>query len=94
MSKRYAIHDLAEASQYLEHDIVGKRLVQISKLVLGVEDKTANQIFGSPDDMKLQSSMTLFSLVPDADPVFKEVLDKFYEGWRDPRTLNLVNPEL
>ena len=94
MSKQYAILNLDEARRYLEHKVLGKRLVQICKILLTVKNRTAHEIFGTPDDMKLRSSMTLFSLVPRADPVFKQVLDKYYEGQVDPRTLELVNPEL
>ena len=61
-----------------------------SEIKDGRKNRTAHEIFGSPDDMKLKSSMTLFSLVPGADPVFQEVLDKFYEGVKDSRTLELL----
>ena len=90
MAQRYAIHDLAEAGAYLRDSVLGERLISISKQLLSHSDKTAHEIFGSPDDMKLKSSMTLFSLVPGADPVFQEVLDVFFEGKKDPKTLELL----
>ncbi|WP_411274705.1 DUF1810 domain-containing protein [Daejeonella sp.] len=90
MTKKYAIHDIPEASAYLADNVLGERLTSISKQILSHKDKTAHEIFGSPDDMKLKSSMTLFSLVPGADAVFQEVLDEFYEGVKDPKTLELL----
>ncbi len=91
MAQQYAIRDIAEASAYLKDPVLGERLVSISKQLLAHRDKTAYEILGSPDDMKLRSSMTLFSLVPGADAVFEEVLDVFYDGEKDPRTLELLN---
>ncbi len=92
-SKFYAIQNIEEASLYLQHPILGARLIEISKGLLDVEGKTANQIFGSPDDLKLKSSMTLFSAVLNADPVFESVLNKFFKGVRDARTLQLLENE-
>ncbi len=94
MARRYAIYDIAQASSYLSNVVLGERLVSISKQLLAHKDKTAREIFGSPDDLKLRSSMTLFSLVPGSDAVFQEVLDVFYDGESDPRTLELFNQEL
>ena len=89
-SRFYAIKDLAEAESYLAHPILGQRLIEISNALLKVEGKTANQIFGSPDDMKLKSSMTLFGFLEDTDPVFQSVLDKYFDGAKDERTLELI----
>jgi uncharacterized protein (DUF1810 family) len=93
MAQKYALHDIAEATAYLSDPVLGERLVSISKQLLAHGDKTAYEIFGSPDDMKLRSCMTLFSLVPETDPVFQEVLNIFHEGENDPRTLALLNLE-
>ncbi|MGV3684626.1 MAG: DUF1810 domain-containing protein [Daejeonella sp.] len=90
MARQYAIRDIAGASVYLKDPVLGERLVSISRQLLAHGDKTAHDIFGSPDDMKLRSSMTLFSLVPDADPVFQEVLNLFFQGERDPKTLEFL----
>ncbi len=90
MAQKFAIRDIDEAALYLNDAVLGERLVSISRQLLVHNDKTAYEIFGSPDDMKLRSSMSLFSLVPDADPVFQEVLDLFYRGERDPKTLELL----
>ena len=87
----YGIKNLDEATAYLNHPVLGKRLVEISNALLALETNDAKKIFGSPDHMKLRSSMTLFSLVPGADNVFQEVLDKFFNGRKDERTLQLLN---
>ena len=86
----YAIKDRQEAGDYLAHPILGSRLIEIANALLGVNGRTANQILGSPDDLKLRSSMTLFSLLPNADPVFGAVLDKFYGGQPDAKTISLA----
>jgi uncharacterized protein (DUF1810 family) len=86
----YAIEDLQEAQLYLQHPVLGARLIEISKVMLALEGKTANHILSSPDDLKLRSSMTLFAAVPGADPVFKAVLDKYYNGEADEKTLQLL----
>ena len=87
----YAIRDLEEAAKYLRHPVLGRHLVEIASALLVHEGKTAREIFGVPDDMKLRSSMTLFAQVKDADPVFREVLFKYFGGHFDPLTLGLLN---
>ncbi|MCF0075495.1 DUF1810 domain-containing protein [Dyadobacter sp. CY261] len=86
----FAIENLDHARRYLEHPVLGKRLIEISGAMLAVEGKSAYHILGSPDDLKLRSSMTLFSLLPETDPVFQAVLNKYYEGKVDLRTFALV----
>ncbi|MEZ0542931.1 DUF1810 domain-containing protein [Fibrella arboris] len=86
----YAVSNLQEASDYLNHPVLGPRLVEIATAMLNVEGKTATQILGSPDDVKLRSSMTLFSLVPNAAPIFQAVLDKYYGGVQDSKTMDLL----
>jgi len=90
-SMHYAIDDIAQATQYLQHPVLGQRLIEISEAVLAIEGKSANQILGSPDDLKLRSSMTLFSLAEDAKPVFQQVLDKYYGGLPDQKTIDILN---
>lgn len=85
-AKFYAITDLKEATQYLSNAVLGPRLGTISKELLKHKETSAGEIFGSPDDMKLRSCMTLFSAVPGADPVFQQVLDQFFSGDRDAKT--------
>ncbi|QDK77795.1 DUF1810 domain-containing protein [Spirosoma sp. KCTC 42546] len=86
----YAINDIQEARDYLEHPILGNRLVEIANAMLQIEGKSANQILGNPDDLKLHSSMTLFSLLDQTDPVFQAVLGKYFNGIPDQRTLAIV----
>jgi uncharacterized protein (DUF1810 family) len=89
-SKFYAIEDLEEADAFLKDPHLGKRLVEISQALLNLKDLSARQILGSPDDMKLKSSMTLFSVVDNTHPVFRQVLDKFFNGAMDDKTLEIL----
>lgn len=89
-SRFYAVKDITEAENYLAHPTLGKRIVEISEVLLTIKGKSANQIFGSPDDMKLKSSMTLFGALENTNPVFQKVLDKYFDGERDRRTLELI----
>jgi uncharacterized protein (DUF1810 family) len=89
-SQKYAIKSSAEAEDYLRHLVLGSRLTECAQAVLGVEGRSAREIFGSPDDMKLRSSMTLFASVSPAESVFERVLDKCFQGQRDSRTLSLL----
>ena len=86
----YGIKDLDEAAAYLNNEILGPRLIEISNVLLTLETNEANKVFGGTDSMKLRSSMTLFSLVPGADKVFQLVLDKFFKGEKDEKTLHLL----
>ncbi|MBE7169250.1 MAG: DUF1810 domain-containing protein [Williamsia sp.] len=92
-SKYYAIQDLEEAKSYLEHPQLGSRLVEISKALLELESNDAYRIFGTPDDLKLKSSMTLFAAVPGTDPVFQQVLEKFFKGVKDENTLRKIGKQ-
>jgi len=87
MAERYGIASLAEAEAYLAHPILGPRLLECTRLVNLVEGSSIVQIFGSPDDMKFRSSMTLFSRVGAHKPVFEEALRKYFDGKPDPLTL-------
>ena len=87
MAQRYAIASLDEARAYLEHPVLGARLRECSALVLAVQGKTAHEIFGSPDDLKFHSSMTLFHRAAPAEPVFGECLRKYFAGQEDASTL-------
>ncbi|MCF0063303.1 DUF1810 domain-containing protein [Dyadobacter chenwenxiniae] len=87
----YAIADMEQANRYFQHPVLGRRLVEISNVILAVESKTANQIMGTPDDLKLRSSMTLFSMIENADPVFQEVLNKYFNGNPDQKTIEILN---
>jgi len=86
----YGVMDIAEATAYLRHPVLGPRLVEISRALLPLPGKNATTVMGSPDDIKLCSSMTLFSRVPEADPVFTQVLEKYFQGKEDGRTIALL----
>jgi len=89
-SKYYAIDDLDEAEEFLKHPVLGKRLVAVCNELLQLQSTDAYQVFGSPDDIKLRSSMTLFASVPDAPAVFSAVLQKFFAGKLDELTLKVI----
>ena len=89
-SMHYAIKSEAEARQYLKHPVLGQRLLECAATVLNVEGRSASEIFGYPDDLKLKSSMTLFAYVTDPQSVFARVLDKYYQGKRDAMTVSLL----
>ena len=88
-SKFYAIKDIGEAKAFLEHPVLGERLVRICNALLHLESDNAHNIFGSPDDLKLQSSMTLFSSL-NINPVFQKLLEKFFNGIKDDKTLQII----
>jgi len=85
----YAIASLDEAKAYLAHPVLGPRLRECARALLAVDGRSAHDIFGYPDDLKLRSSMTLFARAADDPAPFQAVLDRFYDG-PDPRTLALV----
>jgi uncharacterized protein (DUF1810 family) len=86
-SQRFAIRSLDEARAYLEHPVLGPRLVEAASVLLDNTDSTAEQILGELDAMKLRSSMTLFQQAEPDEPVFGRVLDRFFEGIPDAETL-------
>ena len=87
---RYAISGLEEAKAYLSHPVLGPRLLACAEAAVGVVGKSAHEIFGSPDDMKLRSCATLFAQVSAEGSVFHRVLDRFFDGKPDQRTLELL----
>jgi uncharacterized protein (DUF1810 family) len=86
-SRKFAISSLAEAQAYLEHPLLGPRLRECTQIVLGIENKSANDILGSPDDVKFRSSMTLFDRAAGGDNIFKQVLHKYFTGIPDSLTI-------
>jgi uncharacterized protein (DUF1810 family) len=89
-TKRYSIKSLEEAEAYLAHSVLGARLLECAEAVLAVENRTVTQIMGSPDDVKLHSSATLFACVSPPNSVFHRMLDKYFDSQPDPNTLELV----
>jgi uncharacterized protein (DUF1810 family) len=90
MADRFGIASIDEARAYLRHPLLGPRLVECTKLMLGHRGRSAGEILGSPDDLKLRSSMTLFARASDDEPSFRAVLEGFYAGQADERTLTLL----
>lgn len=89
-SKHFAIKSLDEARAYLAHPVLGPRLIECAAAAVAVEGKSARAVFGSPDDMKLRSCATLFAHVSPAGSVFHRLLDKYFDGKPDEKTLRLV----
>ena len=89
-SKYYAIKSEAEARAYLAHQVLGPRLQKCADSVLQIEGRSAVEIFGSPDDAKLRSCATLFACMSPPGSVFDRLLDKYFRGERDERTLQLL----
>jgi uncharacterized protein (DUF1810 family) len=92
-SKTYAIKNLDEARAYLKHPVLGPRLLEITTAVLKLHNLSAHAVFGSPDDLKLRSCTTLFSLVSDRNAPFSAVLQKYFKGFPCARTLDLLKGE-
>ena len=90
MSRRYAIRSLEEAREYRSHPVLGARLTECTEAVNDLDGVTARQVFGTPDDKKFRSSMTLFELASGPDSPFASALTKYFSGERDARTIELV----
>ena len=93
-AKFYALEDITETIAFFNHPLLGNRLLEISTALLQLASSDANKIMGSPDDVKLRSCMTLFNSLPNTNPVFKSVLNKFYNGKEDEATLQIINQPL
>jgi uncharacterized protein (DUF1810 family) len=90
MAQYFGIKDWNEATAYLQHPVLGRHLIEISSVVLQLEGKTVTEIFGTPDDLKVHSCMTLFANVENTHPVFSQVLEKYFNGLQDEATLLLL----
>nr|WP_315200610.1 DUF1810 domain-containing protein [uncultured Flavobacterium sp.] len=93
-ARYYAIENIKEAEEFLGHPILGRHLIEITALLLRLKHKSAEAVFGELDALKLRSSMTLFALAKNTNPVFKEVLDVFFFGQSDSLTLSIINSAL
>lgn len=91
MAQKYAIPDLAAANEYLAHELLGARLRECTQAIGSVNGRSANEILGSPDDLKLKSSMTLFERADGPDSIFSAILSKYFDGERDQKSLILLN---
>jgi len=86
-AREFAIGSLDEAKAYLAHPVLGVRLRECVGILLSLEGLSAHQIFGSPDDVKLRSSLTLFAAAAPDEALFREALDRYFDGERDPETV-------
>ncbi|MET3806015.1 uncharacterized protein (DUF1810 family) [Nakamurella sp. UYEF19] len=91
MSRRYAISGLEEGTAYLQHPVLGPRLLEVSNIVVHTEGATAQGIFGGIDARKLHSCVTLFRRIEPAEAVFETALDRFFDGRPDPMTIRLID---
>ena len=87
---RYAIKSIEEARAYLEHPVLGSRLRECSRALLDLPGRSASQVFGFPDDLKLKSCMTLFARVSGPNSLFEQVLARYFNGQPDHRTVELL----
>ena len=92
-ARYFGLNGISEATEYLKHPVLGRHLVEISQTLLALEGKTARQIFGTPDDLKLRSCMTLFAVVENSNPVFSRVLEKYFNGQPDALTLSILEKQ-
>jgi uncharacterized protein (DUF1810 family) len=89
-SQFYAIKSIPEAQAYLKHPTLGPRLIESTEALLALHDRSAHDIFGSPDDIKLRSCMTLFASITPRGFIFDMVIDRYFNGERDVKTLSLL----
>jgi uncharacterized protein (DUF1810 family) len=90
-AKYYAIKSLDEAKSYVAHPLLGKRLQECIELVLDIDGKSANAVFGYPDNLKFKSSMTLFLVAAPHIDLFQRAINKYYDGQRDRVTIQILN---
>ena len=89
-ARRFSLQSLEQAQEYLQHEVLGTRLLECSKLLLKHPNKSALEIFGTPDNLKLHSSLTLFALADDKDSVFEQLLQQFFAGKPDVKTIDVL----
>lgn len=87
----YGITNLEEAVDYLAHPVLGKHLIEVTEVLLQLNGKSATEIFGASDDIKLRSSMTLFAHITDSESIFDQVLQKYFDGLHDENTLEILD---
>ena len=86
----FNIESIAEAKSYVRHPVLGKRLIECCEILMKIEEKKINQILPSPDDVKLRSSMTLFAVAAPENKLFTDVLQKYFNGAKDQKTLQIL----
>lgn len=91
ISKYYAIANIEEAKEYMRSPVLKAHMIEICEALLQLSDKNADRIFGSPDNLKLKSSMTLFEIAAPEHVVFREVLEQYFKGERDKNTIGIIS---
>ena len=94
IAKHYGIQNIQEAIDYINHPVLGKRLKEISQVLLDNPSNNPTEVMGSPDDLKLKSCMTLFYVVAPDEDTFKQVLDKYFNGEFDENTIRILKEEV
>ena len=89
-TKIFSIKSLEEGRAYLEHPLLGQRLVESCEILLTLKDKSINEVMGFPDDLKLLSSMTLFETFSESNSVFTRIIEVYFDGERDEATLEII----
>ena len=89
-TKLYAIKSLEEGEAYLEHPVLGPRLIEACEILLSLKDASMDEVMGFPDDLKLLSSMTLFETLSDSNSIFTKVIDVYFDSERDETSLNIL----
>jgi uncharacterized protein (DUF1810 family) len=89
-AKHYSIKNIKEAKEFIEHPVLGKRLLECANILININNKTADDIFGYPDNLKLKSCITLFNYIASNQKVFAEVLQKYFAGDHDEKTLSIL----
>ena len=89
-SEYYGIENIDEAKSYLAHPILGARLIEITEALSMLNENNPLKVMGSPDDMKLKSCMTLFAYISEEGSIFHQVLEKYFDGSKDERTLSII----
>jgi len=93
-TKVYSIKSLEEGRAYLEHSVLGPRLVESCEILLSLKDASINKVMGSPDDLKLLSSMTLFEFISDENSIFTKIIKVYFDNNRDENSLRIIHAML
>ena len=93
-TKIFSIKSLEEGRAYLEHPLLGQRLVESCEILLTLKDKSINEVMGFPDDLKLLSSMTLFETFSESNSVFTRIIEVYFDGERDEATLEIIKSSI
>ena len=94
IAKLYSIKSLEEGRAYLKHPLLGPRLTDACEILLSLKDASMDEVMGFPDDLKLQSSMTLFETLPDSSSIFTKIIEIYFDNERDKNSLEIIQSKL